>query len=996
MSEFKLFAVDVSVNFINFISKRIADLSKNSKVKVVFPNIRPLRFVEKKLDLKRVLNCSFYSMPDFVKDIVLTYSEDVPVFQEEIDRLISVLNILKKSSSLYKTLGGDDSSVFPWVRKLSSLFSEIDRQLIESVKDFEYFDDTVPEAKALLENLEFLYSEYRKDVERKNAVFGGELYRRAFNLVKNKDFLNDNEESVFVFCGFSYLSESEKGIMDFIKDNFKTEIYFQTDLFDRHGILNKRHFDVYGIYRDWVSGKFWGKKPEEVSFKKTKPEISFFQAYDVHSEVRKVSEILGKIIGSLGKNETESPEKIGIILPDNSSLFPLLFYFPEKAKGVKKNITLGFPFEKTGLGDFLSKLFKLLVDLERSGGKRIFTPLFLNFLKSETMNLLDLKTDKTAFDYAYHYLTENNINFITIPDYSLVEDGAVKSLVKAIVEKIILPFFRADNFSSLAEAFENFYSMIDGERVNSEEFLYERAVLKNFYSKVVSRLKALPEKDIVGIKCNPRLFYSVISVLSKNISIPFEGNPLKGVQIMGMLEARSLSFDYLFVLDVNEGVLPSTEKVDPLMPEVLKTELGLSGFKERENLFKYNFFRLVDSSKRVFLFFQSGQTSDEKKIRSRFIEQLILEKQFEGDIKEADFDEHFVEKIGITLKGFSSGGALKGKIKEDWIREKIDAFFDGKYGISATFVNDYLTCPYMFYLKRIAGIGERGELKEGQRADKVGLLVHKLLEKGFKLYKDSYLDGKKLENIKKAIKLEFGHFVSKGSFRDFQIEGKEEQKEIIELANYFKTLDEVRKSVLKEVAFFRLDSLFKFFHSEISRGRVQLCDFEVELKEVEELEIAGENRAVCFKGFADRIDRVETEGEKFYKIIDYKTGSFAKTPPSRFNIEELEEIEFDEKGVEKLKKAINSVQLPLYVYLYHKNKNIPPETIVSSLYLIGESNPKNIEKSFKWAKFFGDKDDFILFLNKVFTHMVESEAMFALPGDSCKFCNYKHFCVFAE
>ena len=73
---------------------------------------------------------------------------------------------------------------------------------------------------------------------------------------------------------------------------------------------------------------------------------------------------------------------------------------------------------------------------------------------------------------------------------------------------------------------------------------------------------------------------------------------------MGMLESRSLSFDYLFVLDVNEGILPGTEKIDPLIPESLKFELGLSSFKDREKLIKYNFFRLIDSSKNVFVFYQ--------------------------------------------------------------------------------------------------------------------------------------------------------------------------------------------------------------------------------------------------------------------------------------------------------------------------------------------------------------------------------------------------------
>ncbi len=187
MSKYEVIAVDVSINFVDFISKEVESLAgKNKDITVIFPNIRPLRFVEKNLSLKSLLNVQVFSMGDFVRDVVINNSDNPPVIQDEIDRLIMILKILKSNRQLYKKLGNEDSVVFPWVRRLSSLFSEIDTQLIENVKDFEYFDQTVEEARLLLENLNSLYLSYRNEVEEKNISYGGDLYKRCVDILNSE------------------------------------------------------------------------------------------------------------------------------------------------------------------------------------------------------------------------------------------------------------------------------------------------------------------------------------------------------------------------------------------------------------------------------------------------------------------------------------------------------------------------------------------------------------------------------------------------------------------------------------------------------------------------------------------------------------------------------------------------------------------------------------------------------------------------------------------
>ena len=996
MSNFKVIAVDVSIGFTEFLSKEVENFAKNGKkVRVIFPNVRPLRFIEKNLSLKSLLNTELFSMGDFVKDTVINYSEKPPKIQDEIDRLFFILNVLKQNRNLYTRLGGEDFLVFPWVKRLSSLFSEIDTQLIENVKDFEYFETVVEQAKNLLENLNSLYLTYRKEVEGKNVSFGGDIYKRCVQILESGRLDKEFEGDVFVFAGFSYLTNSEKRIINFFKENFETYIYFQTDTENRLHRIKDRAFNVYGVYGKWLKGTEWGEKPEVKKGFEFKPNIEFYESYDVHSEVRQVVKVLKKVLGDIKKSERDlkNPKKIGIILPDSKTLFPLLFYMSKlEEKDLPKNITMGFPLSKTGFGDFLERLFKTLVDIERNGGAKVYVPVFLKLLKSEIMSLFNLKADKSLLDILFNYLIENNIVFLDFENLKQYFEGQadLENFAKRVYTYILKPFIEAKDIEGLYSAFENLYSLFDKDLLKDSNYLYDSIVLDYFLTSVVSRLDSLKdEKGLGNVRFNQRLFYSIINTLSKSISIPFEGNPLEGVQIMGMLESRSLSFDYLFVLDVNEGVLPNTEKIDPLMPEALKFELGLSGFKEREKLIKYNFFRLIDSSKNVFIFYQSGQTTLEKKTKSRFVEQLLLEKEFEGQGVEVEKSPILLPSLNLERGRVAEGLPCEfkeGIEKTDWIREKIEHFFSGDYSISATFIDDYLQCPYMFYLKRIANIKEKAHLEESQRADKVGSLIHHVLEKGFAKHKGEFITEKIVGSVKKKVLKEVENFVDKGRFKEFEIKGLED------VVKYIKNLEPIKKEIFKKVAKFRLNSLFDFFMQDAKKEKPMLIDVEKPVV-VRDFKLGGKN--IKLYGKIDRVEKLQ--GDKV-RIIDYKTGSYAKVP-SKNKLSGLMADNPDEKVkcVEFLKKSINSIQLAFYIYLYSKSENFEPFQIESCLYLLGESKPSNIKKGFSFEGIpnFSALEDFEKMLILIFNHMKNSDLIIPTPGDACQFCDYNHFCRYS-
>ncbi len=333
--------------------------------------------------------------------------------------------------------------------------------------------------------------------------------------------------------------------------------------------------------------------------------------------------------------------------------------------------------------------------------------------------------------------------------------------------------------------------------------------------------------------------------------------------------------------------------------------------------------------------------------------------------------------------------------KTDWIRGKIEDLLFGGKTISPTFVDEYLNCPYMFYLKRIANIKEKAHLEESQRADRIGSLVHHLLEKGFARHKGEFINNKILESVKKKVIFEAKNFIEKGRFREFDI------GEMEDVFKYIKNLEPIKKEMLEKVIQFRLEALFEFFFKDLEKNeKVKLIDVEKGMT-VDDFKF--NDRNIKLYGQIDRIERLE--GKEIVRIIDFKTGSYAKLPPYTKFFKLMEkDIEELSQCVEVLKKSINSIQLPFYIYLYLKNRmDKGISQIHSFLYLIGSSGAQGIDRGFKIKNGNDGKDgfdDFIegfeLILSAIFKNMLETSFIVATPVDVCNYCNYSHFCSFRK
>ncbi len=973
MSKVKLYAVDVSEDFIDFIAEKIK--SGGEKFVVIFPNKRPIRYLERALSMELITMGSFFSMREFVEDVVLNYSSNGIRFLSEVEKFLFILKILRGIEDL--EFFKDDLSALSWAIRLSSLLRDIDINYEkDKVKDIFYVEGYVlDEAKVLLENLKKIYEIYLNALEAENVTFGGDTYRRCYKIIsEDEKFFSDNRDKTFYICGFSYLSKLEKKIFDEIGKKFNTEIFFQINLEEKE----KLNFKNYEIYDEWLSGRFWNEKPQKIGGgEKHGRNIYFYESFSTHSQIVSLIDLLKKIISKNGGKEISNPRKIGIIVPDPSSLFPLLMtiqnVLPIK-DDLPVNVTLGYKVSLTPMGIFLDVLFEILCEIEEKG--RVSSKNFIKLLNSEgfsRLGIVDVEIVRDIINFIY----DENIVFIDFEKYSGKKFGEE---IKLIHDKLILPFIKEPlTFENVRKNFELLFKMV--EKSVYEDELHDLNLDRYLFEVLLKGLEKVEDsKFLDGIEINFKFLSRLFHYFMEGSVIPFEGNPLRGIQIMGMLEARGLSFENLIVLDVNEGILPSAEKVDPLMPESIKKELELSSREDREKLIRYNFFRLVDSSKNVYLFYQKGETLDEKKERSRFIEQLIFELEYLNGKKEEDLIKRVEIPFNPRLNSTKS------------IEKDVDVWKGEIRKISSSGLNLYLTCPYAFYLKYVKKIGERKEIFESPLANRVGSLIHYILERCFYSYKDRWVRKKEIEEIRKMVIDELKEFFDSNRFKKIKM-----SDEIKNLSYHFRDLSTTKREMFKLISIYRLNHVFNYFKRE---GDFKICHLEKKIN-------------VNFHGFTlegilDRVDLiVDKNGSEKMRIVDYKTGykigSFIKKKLSKL-LESLSDEDLskfvnnedsDYKFFMDLRKFVGTIQLPFYIFLFGEGglnpENLPIEAVY---YMMGRSD-EDFKKSFQFDGKF-NLNEFEILLNYLLTHIRECKSIYPISGKHCDYCSYNRFCKFSN
>lgn len=750
-----------------------------------------------------------------------------------------------------------------WAPLLLQDFNEIDRHLIEPNYIFSYLTDVKRIEKLLngeqktdlisnqiqfYEKFETYYKTLYLHLLEKKAGYQGLQYREA---AKNIDSYINNSQQKIILVGFNALNKAEESIFQNLLDNNIATAYWDIDAYfynnDHSASTFIKKHKKWNYFNDhsftWITDNFSLKK--NIKIIGTPKDVS---------QVKYVGEILDQIKSS-ANNFTDT----ALVLADETLLNASLNSLPDSVKNV--NITMGYDLSNIPISNLFEQLFKLHIHNKKDAFyyKEVLTILNHFLVKS-------VLKDSAVIDNLVYRIASNNYTYLT--------KASILKLIQYNKEFEAISFL-FDNWKGDANiAISNCLRFIDLIVNKNNQNPLEKEYLYRFYT-IFKQLTNLNNEFgyLIDIKTLHQFYQNIL----KTEKLSFKGEPLSGLQIMGVLETRVLDFKNLIITSVNEGILPAGKSDNSFIPFDIKREIGLPTYQEKDAIFSYHFFRLLQRAENIYLLYNTEADSYGSGEQSRFLTQLEI------------FKEQEIEKFVVSPTVQKTDNTLKEISKNEAIIEKLKIL--AEKGFSASTLNNYILNPLEFYKQKIIRIKEIEEVEETIAANTLGTIIHKTLEAFYKPYIGKYITKEILATMKGAISTEVKKW--------FEIE-----------------FNNGNISTGKNLLIYNVAQQFvsNFLNQEldvIKKGH-QLKIIALEKSLEITLTIEGLDFPVRFIGEADRID--ELNG--ITRIIDYKTG---KVEQKDLNIKDWSQLTKDYKKYNK------SFQVLFYALLYTKSHQIDVE-----------------------------------------------------------------------
>ncbi len=765
-------------------------------------------------------------------------------FTEEISQLETIDNIssLFEFYEAYKGLTPKEEveeleTFINWGQSLIHDFNEIDRYLIDYKAFFNYLSgiqdlkhwylqeektDLIKRYLKFWKSLPSYYEKLSSNLLEKGQGYQGLIYRKAAEKISEYIQATDKKH---VFIGFNALNASEQNIFQQLLESGQAEVHWDLD---NVFYSDSQHASSLFI-RDYLKNWDYYQKYPYTSFSDTYSRQKNIELIGVPKNIGQ-AKYLGDILTKLDPAQLE---KTAIVLGEEEMLLPILNSLPEEVNEL--NITMGFPINNAPV----YSLFEGLFQLHRKKSDTYYYKDVISILNHPSLSQV-----LSPFSENFSRLIKAE-NLVYLSAREIIQQFPDE--LKKIIRACFLP--KQDSVKNFIEDIHKIIHTLkihlkeEDEKIGLE-FLYHFHVIFNKLENLNERYPHL--KSINAL-------YNFFREMLSTETLDFQGKPFSGLQLMGMLESRALDFETVIITSLNEGVLPAGKSDNSFIPYDLKREYKLPTYREKDAVYTYHFYRLLQRAKNVYLLYNTeadGLNSGEK---SRFITQLEIEKQ----------PTHQLKKLLISPKVPSIRRELRQVKKTPEILEKIRSL--AASGFSPSALTTYIRNPLDFYHQYILGVRDQEEVEETVAFNTLGTVVHNSLENLYKPYEGKLIS----EEIIKT-------FLSKAN--------KQITKEFAE--TYSKTPMEKGKNLLiYEVAKRYLHNFLQFELKRLKRGEeVEIVQIEKDFKTKISIEDLG--FSVYLRG---KIDRFEI-CNGISRVIDYKTG---KVENSNLNVEHWDEITKD-------------------------------------------------------------------------------------------------------
>jgi len=858
---------------------------------------------------------------------------------EDLIQEISCLNTIESTTLIFefynvylkhtKSKRIDSFELFSkWATVLLQDFNEIDSNLIDANEVLNYITDSKRienwdlknKQSTLTENylkffddIKIYYKNLYEHLTAKNIGYQGILYREAYKQIDS--YLQSNKDKKFIFVGFNALNKAEESIIQNILNSGSSEIFWDTDTFyydqeNEAGKFFRSYKKKWNFYQtnefNWIENNL--NSPKNIHVKGFPKNIT---------QIKEVGEILQNI-----HNKEKNLRNTAVVLCNEKLLPVLLNSIPKEIETA--NITMGYSLQNIPVSKLFHLIFKLHLNkskFEKNDG--YYYKDFICVINHPLLHKTWVRNDnfKAELD---RLLVKNKNIFITATDIKLLIKDNLR--IAELFELIFIDWDQQVNY-----VLRRFLLIIECLREDEESNYLENEYFFRF-NNVFQQLVNLNKE--FGYLNNLNTLYLFYTQLLNYENLFFKGEPLQGLQIMGMLESRVLDFENVILTSANEGFLPSQSRGDSFIPFEIKLAKNLPSYREKDAIFAYHFYRLLHRAKNVYLLYNTVTDDFGSGELSRFITQLDIAKQ-NYSLENINLDK------SVVIPNFSSSAIpLKEIRKSPQILNRLNEL--SMDGFSPSSISVYIRNPIDFYKQKILKLKEVQEVEETVAANTFGTIIHEAVESMYRPF--------------------IGSFITKANLVTMKSKLDSEVKEQFKKHYSLNSISTGKNYLTFQIAKQFLTNFLNYETSELEKGnKIKILDLEC--KVTYNYKFEGLSFPIKLKGTIDRIDEVNG----VLRILDYKTGTVASRA---LKINDWDLLSSDYA-------YSKSFQVLLYAFLYAKNNNINfEEQNVES----GIISFKNLKAGYMKINNTGlgqnELDQFLTQLNKLLIEIYNSEVPF--------------------
>ncbi|MCE2894956.1 MAG: PD-(D/E)XK nuclease family protein [Flammeovirgaceae bacterium] len=811
----------------------IADVVKKDypdwdRLQVVFPNRRAALYF--KQELAKDLSSPKWSPTILtIEELINSYST-----LQEVDKLTSIVKLYQA----FKKVTGSNEKIdqfYYWGEMLLRDFDELDKYMvnaeflfrdISNLKEVDqYFDYLTEEQKVFLKdfwqsvefsteetrnrflslwkNLYPVYKEFRESLLLNGTAYSGMIHR----IVAEQFATNaiPPAEKQMIFAGFNALTTAEEKVMCWFVENQNASVFWDEDEF----YVSSEHREAGAFFRLYrkhpVLGKTFSERP--ASHFSSRKQINI---YGVPQKAGQPKLLAQQLVdqGTLDKERSHV-----IVLPDETLLMPLLYSLPSAISSI--NVTMGFPLISTPYFSLIDFLF----DLHRTKRKEEFY--FKGVMAVLNHPYLNSMAGGEVAALKKFITSRNQVH---LDEHVFEGEGTVlASIFRIVNEGDFIPYL-LDVITLFATAPSN--GMLD------KEFAF-------YFHRILTKLQELAADEPMELAMLQKLFRQI----ARSEKIPFSGEPLKGIQIMGVLETRNLDFKHVHVLSLNEGLWPAAPRQGSYLPHSIRKAYGLPTYTHQDAMYGYLFYRLLQRSEQVSLYYNTEPDVLGSGEMSRYLYQIIYEAQWP-----------YTKKIlysSISLRQPSTITLQKGLN----VMEKLQRYVTKELTPSA--LNVYLECRLKFYFNNLIGLKEEKEVEEEADARIFGNLFHDVMQ----FFYSDLKSNDEIGEVGEVGEVGAEHFNDLPKKLDLLVERA--------YRKHFKLND--KKKVEYQGQQLVVNEMVKKMADHVLRKDELYAPFFIDMLEQEDFKTSfpiNEKLTILLGGKIDRVDRKED----VVRIIDYKTG----------------------------------------------------------------------------------------------------------------------------